>query len=79
MAREHDWTYGHCDRCGHDTGLSGVSREDAPPCSASIDDIDDIIYAVLEAFGVDTNTMPLSELEPKRQAARDAVEGILDE
>ncbi len=54
MSNEHDWSYGECMKCGFSTDLSGVSIEDAPPCTGDIeaqaDEIDRLTRAEAESI-----------------------------
>lgn len=47
MPREHQWSFGHCSRCGYSTDLAGGDIDDAPPCDAWEEDFAERIVDVV--------------------------------
>lgn len=81
MAREHDWSYGTCSRCGHSTDLSGVPIEDAPPCVADPEDadIETLIDNILDAYGVFPDDIPRLDPEKAREKARQLIRDFTED
>jgi len=75
MARDHEWIYGECQRCGASTDLGGYSIEDAPPCQAYVPDLAvQLVDRIGDILGVDTGTISEWKFEEAVEAATEILE-----